>query len=74
MKALSDINLAFVCMNQPYTMTLESAAEAVNAFKPKMVCPYHYRNADKSLSDIKKFSEMVEMNGISCVLLDWYPN
>jgi len=43
MRALTDIDLAFVCMNLPFTMTVEQAASAVNEFKPGVVIPYHYR-------------------------------
>ncbi len=43
MKALKDIEVAFVCMNLPYTMTPEEAGECVAAFKPKVLVPYHYR-------------------------------
>ena len=43
--ALKDIDVAFVCMNLPYTMPPDEAAEAVKAFKPKVVYPYHYRGS-----------------------------
>ena len=43
MRALQNIDVAFMCMNLPYTMTPEEAADAVLAFKPKVVIPYHYR-------------------------------
>ena len=43
MKALKNIDVAFVCMNLPYTMTTDEAADAVKAFHPKVVIPYHYR-------------------------------
>ena len=46
MKALKDIEVAFVCMNLPYTMTPEEAGECVAAFKPKTLVPYHYRGQD----------------------------
>lgn len=46
MKALQDIDVAFVCMNLPYTMPPEEAAECIKAFKPKLVIPYHYRGSD----------------------------
>ena len=46
MKALTDIDIAFVTMNLPYTMPPEEAAECVKAFKPKIVYPYHYRGSD----------------------------
>ena len=43
MRHLKNIDKAFVCMNLPYTMTVESAASAVLDFKPKQVYPYHYQ-------------------------------
>ena len=72
MRDLKEIDVAFVCMNQPYTMTVENAAKGVIAFKPAVVYPYHYRNGDKSLSDVQKFNDLVSDAGIKCVLLDWY--
>ena len=46
MRALSHIDVAFVCMNLPYTMTPAEATECVNAFKPKVVFPFHYRGSN----------------------------
>jgi L-ascorbate metabolism protein UlaG (beta-lactamase superfamily) len=46
MHSLSHIDVAFVCMNLPYTMTPAEATECVNAFKPKVVFPYHYRGSN----------------------------
>ena len=43
MRALKNIDVAFVCMNLPYTMPPDEAADAVKAFHPKIVIPYHYR-------------------------------
>jgi L-ascorbate metabolism protein UlaG (beta-lactamase superfamily) len=68
MRALKNIDVAFVCMNLPYTMTVEQAASAVKEFKPKVVYPYHYRG-----SDTKKFKELIgENSGIEVRLRDWY--
>ncbi len=68
MLALKDIDVAFVCMNLPYTMTVEEAAKAVRSFRPKMVYPYHYRG-----SDLAKFKELVGSDqGIEVRLRDWY--
>ncbi|GAA4807903.1 MBL fold metallo-hydrolase [Litoribaculum gwangyangense] len=74
MRALKNIDKAFVCMNLPYTMTVESAASAVLEFKPKQVYPYHYRGQG-GLSDVEKFKSIVhEANpNIEVVQLDWYP-
>lgn len=46
MRALEDIDIAFVPMNLPYTMTVEQAAAGVAAFRPAVVYPYHYRDQD----------------------------
>jgi len=71
MRGLKDIDAAFVCMNLPYTMDVEHAAEAVLAFKPKIVYPYHYRG--KEMSDVEKFKSLVAKDkGIEVRLLKWY--
>ena len=74
MRALSNIDIAFVPMNLPYTMTVEQAANGVLAFAPARVYPYHYRGQD-GLSDIGRFKELVDAGNrnIDVVLLDWYP-
>jgi L-ascorbate metabolism protein UlaG (beta-lactamase superfamily) len=46
MKALQDIDIAFLPMNLPYTMTPEMVADAAKAFKPKILYPYHYGDTD----------------------------
>lgn len=73
MRALKDIDIAFVCMNLPYTMTVDAAADAVLAFAPETVYPYHYRGAN-GLSDVAKFKELVNKAdaNISVVQMDWY--
>lgn len=68
MRALKNIEVAFVCMNLPYTMTVEQAANAVREFKPKIVYPYHYRG-----SDTEKFKSLVGTDaGVEVRLRDWY--
>ncbi len=49
MKTLTDIDVAFLPMNLPYTMTPEMVADAVNAFKPGVLYPYHYGDTDTSI-------------------------
>lgn len=46
MKALEGIDIAFLPMNLPYTMTPEMVADAARAFRPKILYPYHYGNTD----------------------------
>ncbi len=67
MAALRNIEAAFLPMNLPYTMTPEEAAQAVRAFKPKVVYPYHYRGAD-----LKAFEKALAGTGIEVRLRDWY--
>ena len=74
MRNLKNIDIAFICMNLPYTMTEESAAEAVLEFQPKQVYPYHYRGKP-DVSDVTKFKRLVNQGNpsIEVVQLDWYP-
>ena len=46
MKALTGIDVAFLPMNLPYTMTPEMVVDAAKAFKPKILYPYHYGETD----------------------------
>ncbi|MDT8421718.1 MAG: MBL fold metallo-hydrolase [Desulfuromonadales bacterium] len=69
MRALQDIDVAFVCMNLPFTMSVEQAASAVNEFKPKIVIPYHYRGKPE-MSDIDQFERLVTGSEVS--RLKWY--
>lgn len=69
MRALKNIDVAFVCMNLPYTMPPDEAADAVKAFHPKIVIPYHYRG-----SDLAVFQKSLHGTGIEVRILDWYPN
>ena len=69
MRALQGIDVAFIPMNLPYTMTPEEAADAVKAFKPKVVIPYHYRG-----QDLQIFANALSGTGIEVRILDWYSN
>ena len=74
MRNLRNIDVAFVPMNQPYTMTVEQAADAVLAFAPRIVYPYHYRNGDDTFSDTERFAELVRAGDkrIEVRVVDWY--
>src|SRR5579875_636740 len=69
MRALKNIDVAFICMNLPYTMTPQEAADAVKAFHPKVAIPYHYRG-----TNIEAFKKALAGTGIDVRLLNWYPN
>jgi L-ascorbate metabolism protein UlaG (beta-lactamase superfamily) len=72
MRALEEIDAAFVCMNLPYTMDVAAAADAVLEFKPKVVYPYHYRGKG-GMSDLGEFQTLVaEDPAIDVRVLAWY--
>ena len=70
MQALKNIDIAFVCMNLPYTMEVNEAAKSVLAFKPAIVYPYHHRGQDVNL-----FKKLVNEGDqkIEVRLKNWYP-
>ena len=72
MRALEEIDAAFVCMNLPYTMEVDAAADAVLEFKPKVVFPYHYRGKG-GMSDLDEFRSLVAKDPtIEVRVLEWY--
>lgn len=48
MKALKEIDIAFLPMNRPFTMTPEMVTDAAKAFRPKILYPYHFGQTDTS--------------------------
>jgi L-ascorbate metabolism protein UlaG (beta-lactamase superfamily) len=74
MRALKNIDVAFICMNLPYTMDINQAASAVLEFRPKIVYPYHYRGQG-GLNDVEGFKKLVEAgkSNIEVRLRNWYP-
>ena len=72
MRNLKGVDLAFVCMNLPYTMDINQASSAVLEFLPKRVIPYHYRGSE--MSNIEAFKELVnsESDAVEVILMDWY--
>lgn len=67
MRALTDIDVAFVCMNLPYTMPPAEAAACVAAFKPKVLYPYHYRD-----SNLDELDAALAGSGVEVRRRDWY--
>ncbi|MCF6223387.1 MAG: MBL fold metallo-hydrolase [Flavobacteriaceae bacterium] len=74
MRKLERIDVAFVCMNLPYTMDTHQAASAVLQFQPKIVYPYHYRGKPE-MSDTESFKKLVnnKNSSIDVRLRNWYP-
>lgn len=62
MKSLKGIDVAFLPMNLPYTMTPEMVADAVKVFRPRILYPYHYGNTDTAkLTDLLKDTKGIEV-------------
>lgn len=67
MKALKNIDAAFISMNLPYTMPPSEAAACARAFKPRIVYPYHYRG-----QNLDEFEAAVKGEPIEVRRLNWY--
>ena len=62
MNALKNIDVAFLPMNLPYTMTPAMVADAARAFRPAILYPYHYGETDpESLVELLKDSPDIEV-------------
>ena len=75
-KALTNIDVAFVTMNLPFTMPPDEAAACVKAFKPKIVYPYHYRQANIDPANKNQTDFAAAMKGFAGVEVrtpDFYP-
>ena len=74
MRALTDIDIAFVCMNLPFTMDANQAASAVTEFAPSVVYPYHYRGRDDGTQDPAEFARLLSEAGgkAEVVVGPWY--
>jgi L-ascorbate metabolism protein UlaG (beta-lactamase superfamily) len=61
-KALKDIDVAFLPMNQPYTMTPDQVADVAKAMRPKILYPYHFGNTDTGkIVDLLKSENEIEV-------------
>jgi L-ascorbate metabolism protein UlaG (beta-lactamase superfamily) len=68
MRALMNIDVAFVCMNLPYTMPPSEAGACIDAFRPKILYPYHYRGSD--LGELDR--ALARDKAIEVRKRDWY--
>ena len=68
MKALKNIDVAFLPMNLPYTMPPSEAADCAKAFQPKIVYPYHFQG-----QKVEDFQAALKGSGIDVRVLNWYP-
>jgi L-ascorbate metabolism protein UlaG (beta-lactamase superfamily) len=72
MRALQNIDVAFLCMSLPSNMTVTQAASGARAFRPRVVYPYHYRQ-NNITSDLGSFKQQVGSDlGIEVRIRTWY--
>ena len=71
---LPNIDVAFLCMNTPFTMTPTDATDAVRAFRPRVVYPYHYRDSPSgAVTNAAYFKQLLGLApGIEVRLRKWY--
>ena len=48
MAGMNNIDVAFLPVNQPYTMTVEQCVHAARTLSPKVLIPYHFSQTDLS--------------------------
>ena len=71
-RALTNIDVAFVCINLPFTMDVPTAASVVRAFRPQVVYPYHYSPSTPT-TDLNDFKRRIGQDlGIEVRLRKWY--
>lgn len=73
LRQLQNIDVAFLCINQPFTMTVNEATNAVTAFRPKVVYPYHYRDQSGATTNAAAFKARLNPGlGVEVRLRNWY--
>ena len=73
MSNLTNIEVAFLCMNEPFTMTVSAAVSAVRSFSPRIVYPYHFRNQNGTFADLNSFKQQISANpGTEVRIRTWY--
>jgi len=73
MAALPNIDVAFLCMNVPFTMPLIDAVNILRVFRPRVTYPYHYRNSDGTFTDLNALRQMVGTDGgVEIRVRRWY--
>ncbi len=75
-RALPAIDVAFLCMNTPFTMTPNEATNVIRTMRPKIVYPYHYRNGSgtsATTTNAAYFKQVLGTDlGIEVRLRKWY--
>ena len=73
LRALTNIDVAFLCINLPFTMSVNEATNLVRAMQPKVVYPYHYRDQSNATTNAAAFKQRLGTDtGIEVRLRKWY--
>lgn len=71
--SLGPVDVAFLCMNLPYTMSAKQAVKAARAISPRVLFPYHFRNRDGSFTDLAPLQNALQADGVCEIrILNWY--
>jgi L-ascorbate metabolism protein UlaG (beta-lactamase superfamily) len=72
-RALQNIDVAFLCMNVPFTMTVNDATNCIRIMRPKVVYPYHYRDQSQATTNAVAFKQRLGLDpGVEVRLRKWY--
>ena len=72
-RALTDIDVAFLSMNLPFTMNWLGATNVIRNMRPKVVYPYHYRDQGGTVTNAALFQQGLGTDlGIEVRLRGWY--
>ena len=72
-RALTDIDIAFLCINIPYTMTVVEATNFVSVMHPTVVYPYHYQDQSGATTNAAAFKQRLNSGlGVEVRLRKWY--
>jgi L-ascorbate metabolism protein UlaG (beta-lactamase superfamily) len=72
-RVLPNIDVAFLCMNIPFTMSVDKAISTTRQMRPRVIYPYHYRNQDGTYADLNEFKRRVAQDlGIEVRFRKWY--
>jgi L-ascorbate metabolism protein UlaG (beta-lactamase superfamily) len=72
-RALTNIDVAFLCMNVPFTTDARGATNMIRAMRPRVVYPYHYRDQSGTVTNAPVFKQWLGTDlGIEVRLRKWY--
>lgn len=72
-RGVTNIDVAFLCMNLPFTTNALGATNIIRAMRPKVVYPYHYRDSSGTMTNPSVFKQWLGQDlGIEVRLRKWY--